>query len=216
MRFEFAYFVVFPRMFDLRFSMQQYQKAVFVVILGSVGAWTVGAEALDQEAPMDELGFRTLVEGCAGNVGNVAASEKYVAGNGFVAAPSDFAAHLLKGEIGKVWLLRAPNGVAVVTHPDGLNCQTYVQHGDVEKYGRYFKRVVEGIARPGIVVEKTGEREIKTGAGPAQYLAYRVGVLQPKPGMVDRLFSLTTIVSPSAPFSVRMTVAAAKPASPSN
>jgi hypothetical protein len=158
---------------------------------------------------IDDAGVRAFIDACS-HVGSLSETEGYLRDAGFIPAPNDFAARLLHGGSGNVWLMRLPDRVAVVTQPDGLLCRVYVQGGDVTKELSYFMRVIEGIGRPGLVVTKTSDGDITTGSGPARYVAYRVVPPSSKPGTIGRFYSITTTNSPTAPLSTIMTAAVAK------
>ncbi len=175
------------------------------------GSSHVMAQSSNTAAPFDDAGIRTLLNVCAPYIGNVSGAESYLQTAGFAHAPTDFAARILKGAPGSVWLMPPPDRVAVVTQPDGLLCRVYVQGGDVDKEKKYFVRLIDGITTPGVFVTKTSEQDINQEGFTIHYIAYRVGATAPKPGVVDRLFSIGTNPSPNAPMSTAMTVAAAKP-----
>jgi hypothetical protein len=168
------------------------------------------AQSAGASPPMDDAGVRAFIDACGSHIGNLSEMEGYLRNAGFTPAPKDFAARLLHGGPGNVWLMPLPDRVAVATQTDGLLCRVYVQGGDVKQERSYFMRTIEGIARPGLVVTKTSDGDISTGNGPARYVAYRVSARPARPGTTDRLYSIATSDSPTAPLSAIMTVAAAK------
>jgi hypothetical protein len=185
-------------------------RLVITLATALLGAGSVVAEPAPTPPLMDDAGIRTFLQACA-HIGDLSATDSYLRGAGFTPAPQDFAARLLKGGTGDVWLMPLPDRVAIVTQPDGQLCRVYIQGGDADKEEKYFVRIIEGLARPGLSVTKTSDQKISSGKWPTHYLAYRVGAKPAKIGATDRLFSIGVTDSPGAPLSTIMTAAAVKP-----
>jgi len=104
-----------------------------------------------------------------------------------------------------VWLLPQPDtGVAALTQPDGLACSVYLQRGDSVKLTADFVSLIEGVARPGVVVKKA----VDWTTGATTNLTYRVYAVAASPGSADRAFSITINAAPNASMVAILTAAA--------
>jgi hypothetical protein len=195
-----------------------------IVTLALVGA---AAQPIAQKAPSAptsesltaaaNIAIRAFGGGCGANVGKAEDVIRDIESNGFLPAPPQITAALLRGEPGRVWLFPRPDiGVAVLLQPDGMRCRVWVQRGDVDVAASAFVRLVEGVAGRGIAVEKErdGPPAGDGGGQPVHQIVYRVGVRPPLPDRADLVFALTTNRSPTASVQIVFTVYLDAPRTP--
>jgi hypothetical protein len=161
----------------------------------------------ERQSRATRAALQAFTEGCALHLGDLAGAVAALNAQGLRPPPPAFSPPFSRAPNDTLLLRPEPDlGIAAVVAPDALTCRVYLQQGELAVLRSDFIRVVEGIARPGVVVAKVSE----TTTGPVANLAYRVSVPAQTGAGADRLFSLTTNTAPASGVGAILTVAAVR------
>jgi hypothetical protein len=174
-------------------------------------AQTVAPKPAPSPAEISRAALVAYGDGCAAHVGHAVEMNTWAQQNHFVPAPPRVVALFAARAASTAWIVPGPGvSLALVAQQDGLLCHVYAQHADVDLARALFVKLMEGVRRPGLLVEQKQDAEVVRGDRRVRVVAYMVQREQHQPGEAARAFAITLNAAPDAAFAIIATAGAVK------
>jgi hypothetical protein len=136
------------------------------------------APAANERETQADYATSLFMQSCVANLTKPADLTRWIQEHGLHKVPAELESRILAGQTGEVWSDASEQGVfllIVVPIDARVNqCSVWAQHADAARLNEHFKRLLEGTARPGLVVEAVSDGPIKGPGGEYRQLVYYV------------------------------------------
>ena len=176
------------------------------------GCWLlVSTPATRAEDPAADLLTHVFMDACVPHIGDSTGVRQWAAQHqlGQIKDPSALALFAGAGDQGAAWAIPAAEGSFALSLR-GLTggCAVWARTADPAAVLVDFKKIVDGVKRPGIELSVDEDKVTQTQYGRAHALVYNV-TARDAPRSIE--FTLLTVERPGGPFQASIQVAAAGP-----